>query len=510
MLNHNTANRNTKNAICSFYSSNNQIYGNQFQGNGIRLIGQSLSDFIQEITADNMIDGRPIYYYKHQNSIDVPPDAAQVILVNSSFMNISNCNLANGTIGISLFFSHHNTLSHNTANCNENKDDECGIYLYHSNNNTLNQNTANYNGEYGIFLEQSSNNTLINNIANYNTQYGLFLEQSSNNMLNNNTIIQNGNSGIYLLYSSNNRIYKNQFYRNGIELRGWNPSDFIEEITPDNEINGRPIYYYKYQKALAVPTDAAQVILINCSYMTILRCNVSEGTIGISLFFSHGNMIFHNIANHNNLHGIYSFQSNNNTLTYNTANQNGKYGFYLEFSSNNMLIHNTANQNSIGIYIVSDNNVELELYLGPTIETSLFPPGRNIVSHNIVNHNKYYGIILLHTDENTLSYNTVDDNGYGICLEKADDTLISFNVINKNEYGIYLWSSFNNKITRNTLYNNSHCICEICSWCNTIENNDCSAKFNAETPQIPGFIWTFVISGLIITMFLKRAYSKKE
>ncbi|NVM52629.1 MAG: right-handed parallel beta-helix repeat-containing protein [Candidatus Helarchaeota archaeon] len=506
---HNIANNNAKDGISFFYSTNNQIYENQFQGNGIRLIGQSISHFIQEITPDNMINDRPIYYYKHQNGITVSRDAAQVILVNCSFMSILNCNLSKGIIGISLLFSHHNTLSHNTANFNEEKDDECGIYLYQSNNNTLTHNTANHNGEYGIHLKQSNNNTLINNIANHNDQNGLYLYQSSYNVITNNILNQNGLSGFYLSYSSNNRIRNNDFHSNGILLRGWNMSDFIQEITPDNMIDDRPIYYYKHQKEITIPADAAQVILVNCSLMKILNCNLSTGTIGISLFFSHHNTISHNTVNQNSLYGIYMYQSNYNTLSNNEANHNSR-GIYLEDSTTNRLTHNTASHNGIGIYIFNFNNVFLYYHLGPVIDTSSPISGNHTISQNIVNYNNYYGIILMHTNSNRLFHNTINHNRHGICLKNSDDNTISFNTAIKNDYGIYLWCSYKNKIIWNTLHSNNYCIEEICCWSNEIENNYCLKGPNDETSQIPGFTCSLIISGLILIIFLRIIFKQKR
>jgi parallel beta-helix repeat protein len=249
-LTDNTANSNGCEGIYLYKSTNNILTGNTFSANkrNFNIFSWDCSEYVHDIDATNLVDGKPIYYLVNEQNQQVPSDAGFVGVVNSTNITVKNATLtkngygvlfactSNSRIenvnafgnddGIYLYNSNNNLLFNNTANSNT---DDNGIYLYKSNNNRLTKNTANANNEKGIWLSSSSNNHLTNNTASYNDDpnygYGIFLSTDANdNSLTNNTASNNGEDGICLYEGSNrNTLTRNNASANnddGIYLVG--------------------------------------------------------------------------------------------------------------------------------------------------------------------------------------------------------------------------------------------------------------------------------------------------
>ena len=221
--------------------------------------------------------------------------------------NISNNNASNNNGGIGLWYSSNNILANNIANSNG----MYGILLYYSSDNTLTNNTANLNSVFGgIFLRSSSNNALTNNIANSNNEHGIYLTDSSNNILTNNILVNDG-------------LVVGTSYRNTVK---------------NNTVNGRPLAYLEDTSNFTIQ-NAGQVVLVNCTNVTVENLNLSNASIGIELWGTNDCKIVNNSVS-NNRYGIYMVNSSNNTLQNNTADSNYYYGIYMWDSSNNNTLTN--------------------------------------------------------------------------------------------------------------------------------------------------------------------------
>jgi parallel beta-helix repeat protein len=79
------------------------------------------------------------------------------------------------------------------------------------------------------------------------------------------------------------------------------------------------------------------------------------------------------------------------------------------------------------------------------------------ISDNNASNNKYHGIYLESSSNNTLTGNTVLYNYYGIELRSSSNNTLTGNTANSNDYdGIYLDSSSNNTLLNNTASNNDY------------------------------------------------------
>ena len=231
-----------------------------------------------------------------------PYFAAGIQLNNTTYCNISDNNVSNNDIGISLISSSSNSLTNNTASSNVNR----GIYMGYSSNNTLESNTANSN-EKGIYLYCSSGNNLTNNTMSGNSY---------------NFIVW----GMYDLLGHSNLLY------------------YIQNIDTSNTVDGKPIYYWVNQQNQQVPGNAGFVGVVNSMNITVRDLALTKNVNGV-LFAYTTNSRIENVTASNNYCIILLDSSSNNTLTNNTANSN-YYGITLYSSSNNTLTNNTALYNA--------------------------------------------------------------------------------------------------------------------------------------------------------------------
>ena len=262
---------------------------------------------------------------------------------------------------------------------------------------------------------------------------------------------------------SNLTIADNNFIDDGILLGNYlvtytiNINDFLHNIT-NNTVNGKPLYYYKNQKDLTVQNDAGQVILANCSNITIedlyinncdfsiilgycLDCTIENSTIydtngELFLIKSDNNTIQNNIMI-NNLHGVcIDFGSSSNIIRYNTIKENNVGISILTMSRYNMVYGNDIIENVYGIYIT-----------GYKFQSQ----HDNLIYNNQVSEN-YHGIVASKNSfNNKFENNSILKNNIGLRLnDDSDNNIISNNFFKKN----ILSATFNK--CKNNIWNNNY------------------------------------------------------
>ena len=108
----------------------------------------------------------------------------------------------------------------------------------------------------------------------------------------------------------------------------------------------------------------------------------------------------------------------------------------------------TANAVTISDFTVRNSD---NYYGGAGIYLS---SGFSTLTNNILMYN-YYGIYLVYSDKNKITYNNINTNdGYGIYLDRSDNNEITDNDVSKNYYGIYFEGSDNNDIIDNNVSDN--------------------------------------------------------
>jgi parallel beta-helix repeat protein len=226
---------------------------------------------------------------------------------------------------------------------------------------------------YAVVLAHSPGNAVTNNTCAV-SGYAVSAWESDDIVLANNTISSSIGMGVEIIDCSNVTLSANAMTGCGVMLHPW----LLEHanthtITPDNTVDGKPVYYMADQAGAAVPADAGQVILANCSDMSVEGMSFSGVTVGVEVLFcsnitlscieSTGNFwcgadieMSEGVAvegcdlssNHNNGLRLYSCEGtavSGCTVSYNHM------GIIVSFSGSTNLAENECSYNDYGIFI---------------------------------------------------------------------------------------------------------------------------------------------------------------
>jgi parallel beta-helix repeat protein len=401
VITNNTVSFNEQAGIYFYFSSYNQVTNNVMEEDGIYIEGWSLDNWNTHlIDTSNTVNGKPVHYWKNSTGGTVPPGAGEVILANCSNVVISNQNVSNGTVGIELGFSSHNSVEDNTIISNNIE----GIHLYRSENNTISNNTASLNKWRGIMLYESDNNTISNDTIS-ESHRGIYFYFSSRNDLLGSNVTLSTYRGIDMLSGVENTLALNNVSSNpgarGIVMSGADNNVLVNNVFSSNDVGG----------LLATRSDG--------------------NTIANSSFYSNGGF------------GVILFESKDNVVNNLTVSDN----------ENGIQVDTLSEWNTIANSFVSSNSGD-----GISVQDST-----NIsVRDNMVVSNGRNGINLTHTlpwevlTDNRIVRNTFSANGMnGIRLNLSDNSTIAGNNITNNAFGLSLESSDLNHIYHNEIINNT-------------------------------------------------------
>ncbi len=381
---------------------------------------------------------------------------------------ISNCVIRRNYYGIYLSGADNNEFQLNTCEENEQRRGDgrgrdfftsTGIYLdENSNGNTFDDNICSNNGDHGIYMFKSSANEFTDNVCENNGGAGIYLLSANNNDIIDNSAHDNDGSGIHLHNSASINIDKNDCFGNlehsivldscqhirmknntleesgifiaGYDLENWN-THIIEE---SNSVQGKTIGYFKNKETgVLVGNNYGEVILANCTNITVKGVAASNGSIGIMLAFSSFNTIQDNECINNRLYGIMLQSNSNYNRILNNRCNNNKHGIYIdEFCIYNEMDSNSCNYNdNAGIYISPHSN-------------------QNSVSNHSSHHNDN-GIELLSSNNQVADSQLISNSEYGIIIRSGSaSNTIQRSTCNDNQYGIYVDHSTSNRVLQNT------------------------------------------------------------
>ncbi|KKK86953.1 hypothetical protein LCGC14_2758090, partial [marine sediment metagenome] len=160
-----------------------------------------------------------------------------------------------------------------------------------------------------------------------------------------------------------------------------------------------------------------------------------------------------------------------------TFYQSGNFdmGIELDNVTNGLLVNNNLTNNYVGIFLYYSDNITIsynkleENGMGISIAQS----NNNSIYNNRVNLSLYYGIDLDgYNNNNTIWNNTIENSAYGIHLRiDSNNNKILENLLNSNIFGIYLDRANNNSVLDNILSKNDYGIRLGYSNYNIISNN---------------------------------------
>jgi parallel beta-helix repeat protein len=316
--------------------SNNIFLANR---NSIHLDSSNNSRIINNTFTDNL---RGIYSFR------------------SNDISIEHNNISSNDYGLGLRESHNGTIRRNDISLNTND----GITIDSSYGIVIVNNRISSNGENGIWMDLADEGQIMDNDVTSNSEGAIVIYLSSGvEVVNNDVSYSNwgisfwrtdgslisGNTGmdstwgISLEKSSNNILSNNVMIGGGVyfsienyDLENWNTHD----IDTSNTVNGKPVYYWKNVSGGEIPANAGQVILANCTAVTVEYQTINNVLAGIEIGYSSNNTIRNNTISDGIL-GMFFDHSDNNTIINNTISSQDYFGILLGNSYSNLIYHNS-------------------------------------------------------------------------------------------------------------------------------------------------------------------------
>ncbi|MCK4845128.1 MAG: right-handed parallel beta-helix repeat-containing protein, partial [Candidatus Heimdallarchaeota archaeon] len=278
--------------------------------------------------------------------------------------------------------------------------------------------------DYGIYIWNVTDGTatVINNTCNNNGYDGIKIDSSGSSTVVNNTCSNNYWDGISLSFSGSSTVANNTFTNCGLDIFEYTIDAYLSYTIENNWVNGKKLGFYSNLDSTIIAEPVyGQLILVNCTNVTVRDQILDSAGIGLSLGFCTYSTIINNTCS-NNIIGIYLHSSDSLTVINNTCSNNN-YGIWLENSDSLTVINNTcSNNNWSGIW--------------------LWDSGSSTVANNMCNNNNMVGISLHDSGSSTVINNTCNNNNYGIYLDSSSGSKVEKNTCNNNNnYGISLDSS---------------------------------------------------------------------
>ena len=316
----------------------------------------SVEHYVQATVAENVVNGRPLVFWQNVRGESVPSGAGQVILLNSTGVEVTGQALARVLTGVFTAFCSHLAIHHNTVS-----ECEAGIDLYESGHSTVAHNSITQCGTDGIGLYESGHSTVAHNsITQCGT--GIKLDASDQNTLDDNSVSQCGDGIVLTSSSGQNTLVGNQLadnsdnslvisnlywsHRHGISVRSI--EHYVQATVAENVVNGRPLVFWQNVRGGSVPLGAGQIFLLNSTGVEVTGQDLTRIPTGVFAAGCSHLAIHHNTFSNNSQFGIHIHVSRSSTIANNTISECG-VGIRLFGSENITLTHNTLTQNSGGI-----------------------------------------------------------------------------------------------------------------------------------------------------------------
>ena len=366
-----------------------------------------------------------------------------------SYFEVEDCYIHSSSYAsVCLDNSVNGTLSNNSI-----EDSYMGIYLRNSPGNIIANNSVQSSRSTGIYLSDS-NDCLLSNNKVLSSPSGIWLQSSDWVLCTDNIIGQCEWAGIFLEYSANSVFRGTNMTACGFFLYGdvvsqWNSHD----LDLSNTANGKPVCYVTNQNGPMVIGGAGQVILIDCSGITVDSLDLRNVSIGIELAFCNKITVSNNDCS-DNYEGVDLFRSNQCDIMSNNCSA-CVYGVGVFESDDNSFADNNCSGSGDGVYLwwSWDNTLQGNDFGNSARGVYMEYSEGNIVSMNRFD-NCTHGVQLMNSAGNTFTYNNFTKCFDGI--DADEDPGSDFLIISNNYFtsisgsAVAVWSD-HDTISENTI-----------------------------------------------------------
>jgi len=407
------------------------------------------------------------------------------IILTTDFILPNNNYLLDPSIGLQVN-SNNNTIRNCISESNG-----VGLYLNSSWYNTIYDNIIRSAGKGIRLTEGSCYNHIYNNIIHDHSGSEIQIGGSSNyNLIENNQIFSSGSTGVHIGGNQGNKLIGNRisssngfglqskesknltlldntFINDGIKIEG-DITHFSSHTIQDNNVDGKPIYYYVSQNDFPVPPDGGQVILFNCSNVLIQGLKISDTDHGIYCEECDHITITENEVSDNSWYDCIHIIGSSFINISNNSIGDGDKGIYVESSNEVVIEENTVYTTFMGIAATSSENIVITNNHVSNCEVGVISDAINcIVTKNFITTCSFIGIAIDQNDTD-VSENLITLSVVGVFVLR-EDSIIWGNSFSINGIGIYLINSNNMIENNNFLENGLNARFERCR--NTWRNN---------------------------------------
>ena len=282
-----------------------------------------LEDFTHTFENNTVKDGAPLFHAHNVNNPVIPSDAGQIIIVNSTNVDISGFEFADVAAGIQVAFSKDVTVTGNSvANSTWFHPERGGITIWNSGNVVIEDNTLIENEGYGLEVINSRESHIKDNTITENKKNGLVVVRSPRSIIQQNEVGTSGLGGIEISHSDSIQVIENTAINNG----------------------------------------GTGIMLVN-SAETLFENNTIAENDGHGIFFesSESPWISQNTVTGNSESGLeshFGFRASNQAhIRDNTIANNGEYGVNFGNGEDITIMDNSITENQNGIIVGSPANV---------------------------------------------------------------------------------------------------------------------------------------------------------
>ena len=298
------------------------------------------------------------------------------------------------------------------------------------------QNSGFSSGHSGVYV-QSSNNTICDNIFldNYD---GVSVSYSYNSVVCDNVFVNN-EFGV-LLRSDGNVVCGNSFFNDGIATIA------SDNVIVDNTVNYKPIVYLQDEADEIVDEDCGQIILVNCSNITVKNQVIANTCAGIHLHQCHSCVIENNSVRENRI-GISIGYSDYNVIKFNGASSNRIFGIDMYHCDDNVIESNACidqvsgeyNHHGMRLYMCNNNSIQFNWLKHNKVGMECYQCYDNNIAYNFIGYNLYIGVKLdWFSEGNSINENEIVGNDRGVVFNDVSHNFITRNNFRSNDEPVQL------------------------------------------------------------------------
>ena len=187
---------------------------------GLFEVGEDTAYFTSHFLLNNRVNGKPLYFFRNQDNVTVPPDAGGVIAVGCSNVAVEGIDASDSSMGIQLIHCQDVRINNVTV-------DRCGIfglYLAYTQRGII-TNVSCAESNHGIDL-RAVQNLVVSKCVVTDCEQGIFLSFAKDSLIADCQIAGCGN-GFFIAAGESNQLANSQVEANGNGVYSQGERDFL-------------------------------------------------------------------------------------------------------------------------------------------------------------------------------------------------------------------------------------------------------------------------------------------